>query len=173
MLGKVWFFSDELMSRYYELLTDLSLAEIAEWRGKAAAGAVNPMELKIRLASRIITDFHSAAAAQQAEEGFRRVFQQRQAPAEVETRSVLLDHVISASAIPGDRLIKVDRLLAKAGLTSSVSEAARKITAGALTINGERWKEPMYRLQPGQTELLVQVGRHYRRVILEPSRNTP
>ena len=171
MFGKVMSISDEMMYRYYELLTDMSLAEITAMRQRADFGNVNPMELKVDLARRIISDFHSPQAGREAEENFRRVFQQRQIPAEMETRSVPLDSILAASAQPGDRLIKVDRMLAKAGFSSSASEAARKVAEGAVSINGERWKKPVYPLPDGQTELLVQVGRQHRKVLLESSKN--
>ena len=65
MFGKIMSISDEMMYHYYELLTDLSLEDIAAMRQKAESGAVNPMELKIELARRILSDFHSAAATRQ------------------------------------------------------------------------------------------------------------
>ncbi|MBI1956726.1 MAG: tyrosine--tRNA ligase [Acidobacteria bacterium] len=169
MFGKLMSISDAMMYRYYELLTDMSLAEIAQMKQKVESGALHPMEIKVGLARRIISDFHSPQAAREAEEEFRRVFQQRQTPTEVETRSVPFDQVMAPSAIPGTQLIKVDRLLAKTGLASSVSEAARKVSEGAVTINGQRWKKPIYELVPGQSNLQVQVGRHHLKVILEPS----
>ncbi len=169
MFGKVMSISDEMMYRYYELLTDLSLAEIAAMRRKAASGSAHPMELKVELARRIVSEFHSAQAARGAEDNFRRVFQQRQTPMEVETRSVLLDSILATSAQLGDHLIKVDRMLAKAGLSSSASEAGRKVAEGAVSINGERWKKSVYPLPDGQRELLVQVGRQHKKVLLKSS----
>ena len=171
MFGKVMSISDEMMYRYYELLTDLSLTEITAMRQKADSGNVHPMELKIDLARRIVSDFHSPQAGGEAEENFRRVFQQRQVPAEMETRSMPLDSILAASAKPGARLIKVDRMLAKTGFSASASEAARKVTEGAVSINGERWKKPVYPLPDGQTELLVQVGRRHLKVILESAKS--
>ena len=64
MFRKVMQISDDLMCRYYELLTDVSLAEIAARRAQAGSGAINPMDAKIDLARRIVTDFHSAAEAE-------------------------------------------------------------------------------------------------------------
>src|SRR5262249_4949557 len=63
MFGKLMSISDELMYRYWELLTDVSMAEIQMMREKAASGAVNPMSMKMDLARRIVADFHSADAA--------------------------------------------------------------------------------------------------------------
>ncbi|MGH8551755.1 MAG: tyrosine--tRNA ligase, partial [Methylococcales bacterium] len=80
MFGKIMSISDELMYRYYELLTDLSAAEFTTMREKVAAGALHPMESKIALAKRVITDFHSASAAGESEDGFRRQFQKKEQP---------------------------------------------------------------------------------------------
>ena len=165
MFGKLMSISDEMMYRYYELLTDLSVAEIGKLRAKAASGAVNPMEIKIDLARRIISDFHSAQAARKAEEEFRRVFQRRERPTTAEEIRVPVADNLNKQRDS----VKLDRLLARAGLTSSVSEAARKLREGAVKINGERCQELFYRVDATRiTELLVQVGRRHLKVVLEP-----
>jgi tyrosyl-tRNA synthetase len=171
MFGKIMSISDELMFRYFELLTDQSLADIAKYRAKVKGGAIHPMEAKIELARRIITDFHSAEDAKKAEVEFRRVFQQRQQPTEIETRSVdvrdfiiPLAHVQDPSAIPGTYFIRVDKLLAAMKLASSVSEAVRKLREGAVSINGKRCLEPRYRTD--SNPLLLQLGRHHVKIYL-------
>ena len=189
MFGKLMSVSDAMMYRYYELLTDMSLAEIDQMKQKAASGALHPMEIKIGLARRIISDFHSPQAAREAEEEFRRVFQQRQAPTEVETRYPALQKLLSRrhqqtensveSRYPALQemlsrrhmeTIKLDKLLAEVGLASSVSEAARKLKEGAVSINGQRWREPLYNIDTSRRqELLIQLGRHHLKVVLEPS----
>src|SRR5882762_9054004 len=73
IFGKVMSVSDDLMWRYYELCTDLSIEQIGDRRDRALAGDVNPRDLKVQLAKRIITDFHSAADAQFAEDEFNRI----------------------------------------------------------------------------------------------------
>ncbi|OFW09473.1 MAG: tyrosine--tRNA ligase [Acidobacteria bacterium RIFCSPLOWO2_02_FULL_59_13] len=188
MFGKVMSISDEMMYRYYELLTDLSLAEIAALRQKAASGAVHPKELKIELARRIVSDFHSPQQARQAEEEFRRVYEERQAPSRIDVTVMptgvemkldvgsvvvdpafsdrLLDKVGLASPV---RRIKLDRLLARVGLAPSVSEASRKLKEGAVYVNGERYQKPIYEYDHNQVkELMLKVGRHHLKVILEP-----
>ncbi|MGH9786319.1 MAG: tyrosine--tRNA ligase [Terriglobia bacterium] len=169
MFGKIMRLSDQMMYRYYELLTDLSLAEIAQMRQRAESG-VNPMELKIELARRIVSDFHSAQAGREAEEEFRRVFQRREQPEEVEIRTVAAEDVLVKTDGPGnERPVKLDRLLARVGLAPSVSEAGRKVREGAVTINGQRWREPHYPLDASRAnELLVQVGRQHMKVVVEP-----
>jgi tyrosyl-tRNA synthetase len=166
MFGKVMSISDEMMYRYYELLTDLSLAEIAAMRQRADFGNVNPMELKIELARRIVSDFHSPQAGKEAEENFRRVFQQRGRPEQIEVA------VIANVSMTGEsgRRIKLDRLLADKGLASSVSEASRKIREGAVYVNGEKYQKPVYEYDPEQVEeLVLKLGRHYLKVVLKPS----
>jgi len=172
MFGKIMSISDEMMYRYYELLTDLSLQEIAALRAKAEAGAAHPMEIKMQLAQRVISDFHSVGEASRAEEEFRRVFQRRERPSEMETLVVeavgAAVGTSSATAIgEAVRRIKLDRLLAENGLASSVSEAARKLKQGAVYVNGERYEKPHYEYDPEQVkELLVKVGRKHLKVIL-------
>jgi len=170
MFGKIMSISDEMMYRYYELLTDLSLQEIAAMRQKAADGGVNPMDQKKELACRVISDFHSPEQARQAQEEFERVHQQRQLPSEIETRSVKLEAGMApfgvefsaklikgaATGAPaGDHLIKLDHLLASVGLASSVSEAARKLREGAVYVA----RQP--------SDLVFKLGRRHVRVPLD------
>ena len=147
MYRKVMSVSDELMWRYYELLTDLSLAEIGE-----KAKQNRPLEAKKELARRIVTDFHSAEAARQAEAEFTRVVQQGEAPAEILTVEVI------------GPVVHVEKLLALTGLAESVSDARRKREAGAVYVNGTRHTEPRLQLPADRGELLIQVGKNWRRL---------
>jgi len=170
MFGKIMSISDEMMYRYYELLTDLSVKEIADMRELAKSGFVNPIETKAELAQKIVSDFHSEQAAFEARKEFVRVFQERKQPAEMDTRSLAVEAFRIRDASHGFDVvvaypIKLDRLLATLGLASSVSEAGRKIREGAVSINGQRWREPLYMLSTN--ELVVQVGRRHMRVVLE------
>ncbi|HEY6188177.1 MAG TPA: tyrosine--tRNA ligase [Pyrinomonadaceae bacterium] len=126
MFGKVMSISDELMWRYYELLTDLPMNEIEQMRGRARDGEVNPRDLKVELAKRIIADFHSAAAANDAEDEFNRIFKRKEMPDEIEERSVAF----------GDWDLK--QLLVEIGLASSKAEARRLIEQGGVYVDGER-----------------------------------
>ena len=126
MFGKVMSISDELMWRYYELLTDLRVEEIEQLRRAAASGERNPRDLKVDLAKRIITDFHSEADAREAEENFNRVFQQKQTPDEVEEQQVAAGSW------------KLARLLTDTLLAPSMAEARRLIAQGGVRIDGER-----------------------------------
>ncbi len=171
MFGKVMSISDDLMYRYWELLTDLSVAEIRKMSEAAASGAVNPMTVKMDLAERIVSDFHSPAEARQAAAQFRQVFQQRRMPTEVESRVIAIGEVLAGSAgtapSAASRSVKVDRLLVRSGLAASAAEGARKRAEGAVSINGQKVKEPNYSLAQGSNELLVQLGRHHLKIILE------
>ncbi len=155
MFRKVMQISDDLMYRYYELLTDRSLADIAGMKQSIAAGQLHPMEAKMALGRLIVTDFHSAEAAAGAQEEFTRVVRQRQVPSEIATVS-LPEGVGTAQGI------RVDKLLARIGLADSVSDAARKVKAGAVKINDAVVKDLV--LMAGAPELLIQVGKHWRRV---------
>jgi tyrosyl-tRNA synthetase len=126
MFGKVMSISDELMWRYYELLTDVTTGEIERMRARASEGEVNPRDFKVELAKRIITDFHSAPAADAAEEEFNRVFKRKEVPDEVEERTVAAGSW------------KPTRLLVEVGLASSMAEARRLIEQGGVRVDGER-----------------------------------
>src|SRR5271170_6134382 len=80
IFGKLMSIPDELMWTYYDLVTDRTPSEIAALQAEVAAGKLHPMDLKMKLATEIITDFHGQAAAQKATENFQRVFRDRQAP---------------------------------------------------------------------------------------------
>jgi tyrosyl-tRNA synthetase len=155
MFRKIMQVSDELMYRYYELLTDISLAEIGGMRAEVASGVLHPMEAKMNLGRLIVTDFHSAADARQAQEAFRRVVQQREVP----------DDIAVVPMPEGVRVgngVRVDRLLARIGLAESNSDGLRKIKAGAVHVNGERVTDMLY--TGPLDEMLIQVGKNWRRV---------
>jgi tyrosyl-tRNA synthetase len=126
IFGKVMSISDDLMWRYYELLTDLRTDEIAALRQSASTNELNPRDSKIDLAKRIITDFHSAQAADDAESHFKRIFVQKELPYEIEERTV-----------PADTW-ELKNLLVELGLASSKAEARRLIEQGGVYVDGER-----------------------------------
>jgi len=150
MFRKVMQVSDDLMWRYYLLLTDRSEAEIARMRE-----SMHPMEAKIALGKAIVTDFYSAAEADHAAEVFQRVVRDREVPEDM-----------AAAAMPEgamkDGLMRVDKLLAKIGLADSVSDAVRKIKAGAVEINGARVRD--LAMPKPAAEMVIQVGKNWKRV---------
>ncbi|HYN84476.1 MAG TPA: tyrosine--tRNA ligase [Pyrinomonadaceae bacterium] len=148
MFGKVMSISDDLMWRYYELLTELTVADIERLRDRAAHGEVNPRDLKVELAKRVITDFHSADAAREAEEEFVRRFRMKEAPDEVEERAVAA------------QTWKLARLLAETGLAASQGEARRLVEQGGVRIAGERPSRADAEIALNVNEtLLIQVGK--------------
>jgi len=155
MFAKLMSVSDELMFRYYELLTDMSLTEIGQMRQRIGRGDLHPMEAKINLARSIVTDFHSAADATRAADEFNRVVRQGQVPAGIQTVS-LPDGVRHANGI------RVDKLLAKVGLADSVSDAVRKLKAGAVMVNDRKVSEVILTETSG--EWVIQVGKNWRRI---------
>ena len=146
--GKVMSISDDLMFRYYELLTDIPLGEIQQMRADVAAGARHPMDVKADLAVRIITDYHGAAAAHAAREEFNRVFRKREIPEDIETKE------ISIAAGP----MRVVKLLAAVNLAPSNAEAQRLVESGAVHMNDMRVTDPKAAIStPG--EYLFKVGK--------------
>ncbi len=156
MYAKVMSISDELMFRYYELLTDKSLADIDQMRGNIARGDLHPMQAKMDLARSITADFHSAADAARAAEEFNRVVRQREIPSDMPS-SPVPEGVRNANGI------RVDKLLAKVGLAESVTDATRKLKAGAVSINGSRVSELV--LPDAREEWVIQVGKNWRRIV--------
>ncbi|MGA2434976.1 MAG: tyrosine--tRNA ligase [Bryobacteraceae bacterium] len=157
MYKKLMSISDDLMFRYYELLTDVSLAGIAEMRQRIARGELHPMQAKMDLAKSIVTDFHSREDAERAATEFDRVVRKHEVPADIETVTLAAEARTAAG-------IRVDKMLAKIGLADSVSDAVRKIKAGAVEIDGNKIGDLVLQHAPG--EMIVQVGKKWRRVLV-------
>jgi tyrosyl-tRNA synthetase len=126
IFGKVMSISDDLMWRYYELLTDLTIDQIAALRRDSQNGERNPRDIKAELAKSIIADFHSKEDASRAEEEFNRIFRGKQTPDDVEEISL------------ESGLWKLPRLLVDSGLAPSVAEARRLIDQGGVSLDGEK-----------------------------------
>jgi tyrosyl-tRNA synthetase len=156
---KIMKISDDLMYRYYELLTDMQMDDIARLRDDIAAGRKNAMEVKMALGHRIVSDLHSAAEADAAHEAFNREVRQGLEPADTET-------VDLPGAALSDKGIRVDKLLALIGLTASVTDATRKMKAGAVEINGSIQKDLLLNNVVG--ELTIRVGKQWKRVKVQP-----
>jgi tyrosyl-tRNA synthetase len=148
MFGKVMSISDELMWRYYELLTELTSAETSALRAAADAGERNPRDIKAELAKRIIKDFHSAEAARAAAEEFTRRFVHKEVPDEVAERALAAGNW------------KLARLLVETALAPSMSEARRLIEQGGVRLDGERCADVKFELDLGAGQsVLIQVGK--------------
>ena len=128
MFGKLMSISDELMWKYYTLLTDLGPADVLQLRNRVTAGEVHPKQAKVDLAKRIVADFHSADDAEAAAADFERRFAKRELPTDARVVE-LTDDEWTAS---------LEKRLVLAGLAESTSDARRKITQGGVRINGEK-----------------------------------
>jgi tyrosyl-tRNA synthetase len=155
MFRKVMQISDGLMYRYYELLTDMQVDEIRGLRESIATGQKDPMEAKMELGRRVVADFHSAAEAEGARDAFDREVRQGLEPADTET----VDLPPQAASGKG---IRVDKLLALVGLAPSVTEATRRLKAGAVEINGALHKELI--LTDAPSLLVVRSGKQWKRI---------
>jgi tyrosyl-tRNA synthetase len=148
MFGKLMSVSDDLMWKYYTLLTDLDPAGIVERQQAVSSGRLHPKQAKVDLAKRIVADFHSQRLAEEASQEFDRRFVQRELPDQLP----VVEHRIEATPRT------LERVLADSGYASSGSDAARKIKQGGVKINGSRFAESQWRLtDPG--EYVVEVGR--------------
>ncbi|MFT4114699.1 tyrosine--tRNA ligase [Silvibacterium sp.] len=155
MYGKLMSISDELMWRYWTLLTDLRQSEIDAMQADVAADALHPMEAKKRLARTIVAGFHSEEAALAADENWARQFQQKSDDVEG-----LEEVAIAASDLNPDaeNRIRVTKLLTASGLAASSSEADRKVKEGAVRIDGEVYKQAQFALN-GNVRITLRVGK--------------
>ena len=164
MYGKVMSISDEMMWRYYELLTDVRAEQIAAMKSDAASGKAHPMTLKKELARSIVADFHSAEAATRAAEDWAKQFQKDQVPEEVESDSLSFAEFANREG-NGVRLAKI---LVRIGFAASTSEADRKIKEGAVSVDGVKTAAPIIKASAGTT-MMVRLGRRIKKVALTAS----
>ena len=157
IFGKVMSISDDLMWRYYELLTDLTIEEIARLRNAAGNSERNPRDLKVELAKTIISDFHSREDAERAEEEFVKRFRNKETPDEVEER------IVPSNQPNGWELTS---LLVTVGLAESKAEARRLVQQGGVSVDGERQAigNSITQWKPGTTVLLKVGKRRFIRV---------
>ena len=153
MYGKIMSISDDMMWRYYELLTDVRSEQIAQMKQDARSGKAHPMTLKKELARQIVADFHAAEAAAKAAEDWAKQFQKDEVPESVEEAAI---------EAPENRL-RIDKLLARAGLAGSVTDAGRMVKQGAVRVNGTVINDPTTVLDISAKPTL-QVGRKMKRV---------
>jgi tyrosyl-tRNA synthetase len=156
--GKVMSISDELMWRYYELLTDLSESEISELKKKVNSGQSHPMQVKSDLARRIVCDYHSETAAGAAAEHFKRVFQQREVPDE------LPEYRIKSE---GSQLTLAE-VIVTVGFAPSKTEARRLLKQGGVSMDGDKVMDPTFTLEPAvSTDFILRVGkRKFARILV-------
>jgi len=178
MYGKIMSISDNMMWRYYELLTDVQIPEIEQMKRE-----VHPMQAKKELARRIVADFHSSEAAAKAGEDWAKQFQKDETPENVEQISISVQPIKIADLLPttkedhtfqrinwnpgdsGGVVIWADKLLTAAGLTSSISEAGRKIKEKAVDMDEQRVVQRSVGVKINSL-IAVRVGRRRKRVSL-------
>ena len=161
--GKIMSIPDALILDYFELLTDMPDGELSEMRTTLEAEAVNPMELKKRLARDLVTQFHDPQTALQAESHFEGTYQRGLAPEEAQVISLpewvdkLRDEL--GDAQPGDpdaAMLPIVPIMVGEGLAASASEAKRLLQQGAVEVDGERLTSQTAPLREGS---LIRVGR--------------
>jgi len=177
MYGKVMSISDEMMWRYYELLTDVQVAEIEKMKREA-----HPMQAKKELARRIVADFHSAETATKAGEDWAKQFQKDEVPEEIQIVEVRRDAIELGKIIPHEKQggaairdlsnfaddsfpVRVDKLLKQAGLAASNNEAATNVKSGSVSIEGTKIhaQDILVNLSL-QKEITVRVGRRMKKI---------
>ena len=145
--GKLMSVSDELMWRYYELLSAKPVAEISATKKACAAGDLNPRDAKIALAKEIVARYHDDASADNAATQWQAQFSQKKTPDEMPFHSVALEA----------EEIWLPKLLADVGLLKSSSEGRRRVQQGAVEINGEKISDPQAKL--GKGEYVIKAGK--------------
>ena len=191
MYGKVMSISDEMMWRYYELLTDMQIADIEKMKRET-----HPMQAKKELARRIVADFHSADVAVKAAEDWAKQFQKNEMPESVEEISLALpdvgrrvDHTdpsdeatiraevsltlaeigghIVNTELGAEATIRADRLLVRCGLAVSISDAGRKLKQGSVRVEDHVLKEPYFAWGgPPPMRLPLKVGKQLKIAIV-------
>jgi tyrosyl-tRNA synthetase len=128
IFGKIMSISDDLMFRYYELLSDLPMEEIGLLKGQIAGGLLHPKAVKVQLAKELVARFHNQDAAEDAERNFEQIFARHEMPDEIEEVEVVVS----------EDEIWVPKLLLDAGLVKSTSDGRRMIQQHAVSIEGEK-----------------------------------
>ena len=176
MYGKIMSISDEMMWRYYELLTDVQVAEIEKMKRDA-----HPMQAKKDLARRIVADFHSAEAAEKAGADWAKQFQKDEVPSSVELVRIPIEKVNAANSrelsdeksyfalddpkLPGIRLVWFNKVLVEAGLAASGTEASRRIKESGVRVD-ETTINQMVVTTLLDTEKVVRLGKKMKRILI-------
>jgi tyrosyl-tRNA synthetase len=162
--GKAMSISDDLMWRYYELLTDVSTAEIERRKRDQ-----HPMEAKKELARKIVQDFHGEQAAKHADENWAKQYQKDEVPEDVERVVMSISEVgwKSESGNLNFDGIRLDKVLLKCGLASSGAEATRKIKEGAVRIGENVAKETRVLIQALPAQLSLRLGKRAKIAIIQ------
>lgn len=157
MFGKLMSISDELMLKYYELLSDISLDKLRILKEEICNGSVHPRDAKVNFAKEIITRFHSKEAADAAHENFDKMFRDKEVPEDIEV--VTIKKSETGTWLP--------KLLSTIGMVTSTSEGKRMVQQGGVHINGVKVISEEITLD-AVNELTIKVGkRKFKKVIFE------
>jgi len=171
IFGKVMSISDELMLRYYELLSDKSIAEIEQLKADLKDGSVHPMAAKKALGSELVTRFHGAGSGEAAEENFVKRFKENEIPVEMPQICVNISgQALLSLNVSGEISVahqsSLCALMTQVGITKSNGEARRLIDQGGVKLNGEKVSNTNLELTAAG-EYIVQIGkRRFARIVI-------
>ncbi|RMH65463.1 MAG: tyrosine--tRNA ligase [Calditrichaeota bacterium] len=151
MYGKTMSIPDELIYRYFELVTDVSAGELAEIKAQLEDGHTNPRDLKARLARTLVRMYHNAEAAQSAEEAFRNLFVKKDIPDDM-------------PVFPLKEDMRIVDVMTAAGMAESKGAARRLIQGGGVSLDGEKINDPFYNITPGDPRVLKVGKRKFVRI---------
>lgn len=159
MYGKTMSLPDEMMLRYFELVTPVSLEELRSIKTALKKGDMHPRDVKMRLAREIVSQYHGSVAAHAAEEEFKKIFQKKDLPDEIPVIQLTEDKL-------DDGKIWLPKLVVLAKMAGSTSEAKRLIQQGGVKVDGEKIKDPNYNVRPVRN-MIIQVGkRRFTRILI-------
>lgn len=154
MFGKLMSVSDDLMLKYYELLTD---EDVVKLKSDIQTGALHPKDAKVNLAKIIVTQYHGSEAASNQAAEFDRAFKDKGFPADIVLTEIIIDK---------DNVSIIDILADFGKILSSRGEAKRKIQEGAVEVNGAKILDGNFLLQPG-AEYQIRVGKKFSKIFLK------
>lgn len=155
IFGKIMSVSDPLMFRYYELLTDVSLAQIEKWKKEVTEGHAHPRDLKAQLARTIVTDFWGKEEGAAASEEFDRIFKHKETPADIRVESVKLGDAKTAET---ER--SLINIMMGLKIFPSRGEAKRVMQQGGVYLDGQRIEDINFQLDvAGQKEHVLKIGK--------------
>ena len=148
IFGKVLSVSDELMFRYYELLSDLTMEQITALKQDMEEGKIHPKAVKVQLAKELVARFHDQEAAEAAEKNFEQVFKKHALPDEIPEKKIPVE----------EETIWLPKLLLEAEMVKSTSDGRRMIKQKAVSVDGEKVTDPQAEIST-QGEVLLKVGK--------------
>ncbi|MEX2524033.1 MAG: tyrosine--tRNA ligase [Gammaproteobacteria bacterium] len=157
MFGKLMSISDDLMWRWFELLSFRPMEEVKKLQADVAGGGANPRDIKLQLADELVARFHSAKAASRAREAFIDRFRHGRLPEDMPEVSLTAD---------AEGRIWIGHVLKRANLTGSTSESTQMLNSGAVKIDGEKVTDKDTQLESGATHVIAVGKRRIARVII-------